>query len=220
MTPEYKFHTYITGLTVALMYLVITEIIPIFEGMHFGSISVQPVIAMLSTAGIYGTLQGILLKVSRNVNWFKKHLLGASYLNGTWIGKFTIENDEPILVVETFEQTISSLKIRGIAFHENGKMFAQWESVAESIKEREGVLTYTYSCTRNRDVYSIEGIAVFRFQRPDIHLPPTHLSGYSADLTDGIRNENSEKKVSDKLLPVGKAFEMAKKECLEGIQTL
>ncbi len=214
MTPEYKFHAYITGLTVLLMYLVITEIIPIFEGLHVGSISVQPIIAILSTAGIYGSLSSILLQVSRNVNWFKKHLLGARYLNGTWIGKFTIENDEPILVVEIFEQTISSLKIRGIAYHENGRIFAQWESKAESIKEKDGVLTYMYSCTRNRDVYSIEGIGVFIFQRSEIYLPPTHLSGYSADLTDGIRNENSEKKISDKLLPVDEAFKVAKKECL------
>ena len=216
MTPEYKFHAYITGFTVLLMYLVITEIIPIFEGLHFGSISAQPIIAALSTAGIYMSLSSILLQVSRNVNWFKKHLLGARYLNGTWIGKFTIENDEPILVVETFEQTIPSLKIRGIAFHENGKIFAQWDSVAESIKE--GVLTYTYSCTRNRDVHSIQGIAIFRLQRPEIHLPATHLFGFSADLTDGIRNENSEKKISDKLLAIDEAFKLAKKECLEDIQ--
>ena len=75
-------------------------------------------------------------------------------------------------------------------------------------------MTYTYSCTRNRDVYSIEGVAIFRLQRPEIHLPPTHLSGFSADLTDGIRNENTEQRISDKLLPVDEAFIVAKKEYL------
>jgi len=40
---------------------------------------------------------------------------------------------------------------------------------------------------------------------------------FFTDLTDGIRNENSEKKISDKLLPVDEAFQLAKKECLEGI---
>jgi len=212
MTPEYKFHAYITGFTVTLMYLMITQVIPIFDGLKFGSISVQPVIAILSTAGIYGSLSSILMGLSRNVNWFKKHLLGSRYLNGTWIGKFTIENDERIYTVETFEQTISSLKIRGHAFHEDGKTFAQWESVAESIKEKDGVLTYTYTCTRNQDIFSIEGIGVFKFERASSHLPPTHIFGYSADLTDGIRNENREKKISDKLLPVDKGLQLAKEE--------
>ena len=211
-TPEYKFHAYITGFTVTLMYLMITEVIPIFSGLKFGSVSVQPIIAILSTAGIYGTLSSILMTLSRNVEWFKKHLLGAGYLNGTWIGKFTIDNDETIFTVETFEQTISSLKIRGHAFHENGKTFAQWESVAESIKESDGVLTYTYSCSRNQDVFSFEGIGVFKFERTSSHVPPTHIFGYSADMTDGIRNENREKKVSDSLLPVDEALKLAKKE--------
>lgn len=220
MTPEYKLHVYITTITVSSMYFIIKYIIPNINDITVASytLSLEFIITALTTGGIYVSLSHVLLKYSRNINWFKKHLLGARYLNGTWIGKFTVAKDETILTVEKFEQTLSTLKIKGYAFDSKGKTYAQWESVAESIQEVSGALTYTYTCTRNDDVFSFEGIGVFKFDRVDIHLPPTHLHGYSADLTDGIRNENREKKVSDRLLPVDEALKLAKKEYLEDIE--
>ena len=212
MTPEYKFHMYIAGFTVSIMYIIITKGIPLLNGLEFGSEYIKPIVTFVSAVAIYDTLYKVLIVLSRNLNWLNKHLLGARYLNGTWIGKFTIENNEPIFSVEIFEQTISSLKIRGYAFHENGKTFAQWVSTSESINEIDGVLTYTYGCNRNQDISSFDGIGVFNFERAGTHVPPTHISGYSADLIDGVRNQNREKKVSDKLLLIDEALKLAKKE--------
>ncbi|MBA1419620.1 MAG: hypothetical protein FAF03_01840 [Epsilonproteobacteria bacterium] len=208
MTPEYKFQAYVTGFTVSIMYIVITEIIPMFDDIKSWSEYIKPLVTLASTAVVYQTLSKSLLVLARNFNWLKKHLLGVQYLNGTWVGKFTVANDEPIFTVETFEQTLSALHISGEAFDMKGSTYAQWESVAVSIDK--GVLTYTYSCRRNEENFSFEGIGVFKLDGN----PPTYLRGFSADLTDGgKRNENREKKVSDKLLTFDEALELAKKEC-------
>lgn len=137
----------------------------------------------------------------------KRLLLGASYMNGTWIGKFQGANGA-IYTVEHFEQGISSLKIRGQAFHANGSSYAYWNSVSETVDEVSGLLSYTYNCDKNSDKSSFHGLGVFHFERNDERCAPSRIRGYSADLVDGVRTENREQKISEDLVP----FETALRE--------
>jgi hypothetical protein len=210
MSPEHKFHSYVTTATIVTMYFLVSELVPILDNFSSGAIYLKPVVSILSAFGIYGLLAKLLNAIARNWKWVKKHLLGPNYLDGTWAGKFTNGNGEEKITIEFFEQTISSLTIRGEAFNSDGTTYAQWTSVASSINANDGVLTYTYTCDSNVDYSTFQGIGVFKLERKGSHLPPTYIKGYSADIKDGVKTENREKRISEELLELHEAYQLAK----------
>ncbi|AGH81193.1 hypothetical protein PCNPT3_06265 [Psychromonas sp. CNPT3] len=206
MTSEHKFHLYVTVATVMVMYFMIENVAPFLN--EFGV--AKPIVTLLSTVGIYNLFVKTLSSLARNWLWLKKYLLGATFLNGTWVGEFKGSNNEKIITVEAFDQTLNHLVIRGESFKENGESYAQWISKATFINETDGVLTYTYTCDKDDDKSTFQGVCVFNFERAAAHLPPTYIKGYSTDVIDGVRTSNREKKIDDKLLPLLEAFELAK----------
>jgi hypothetical protein len=210
MTPEQKFHSYVTSATVFLMYLVVELLLPFLDKIGNDSVYVKPIISALSAIGMYTLLAVILNVLSRRSISLKKHLLGSSFLNGTWVGKFVNTRGEVKITVEIFEQTISSLVIRGDAFNEDGTSYASWVSTSSTINSNDGVLTYTYTCDSFMDYSVFQGIGVFKFERKGEYLPPTYIKGYSVDITDGVKTENREKKISDSLYELHEAYLIAK----------
>ena len=208
MKPEHRFHSYVTAATVAVMYFVIQRVAPMISGSTV--LFAQPVAALLLSVGVYKLLASILLSTSRKFKIVKRHLLGANYVNGTWYGKFRLADESFVHTVEHFEQTLSSLKIRGQGFRSSGKSYAQWTSVSETIDAEAGILTYTYNCDKTNDKSSFQGVCVFQFERADETSGPTCIRGYSADLVDGVRTENIEIKLSEDLLPFNKALQKAR----------
>ena len=206
MTPEQKFNSYVTVATIMVMYLMIDNIAPLLN--KFGI--AKPIVTLLSAVGVYNLFAKILSSMTRNLLPVKKHLLGASFLNGTWAGEIKGANNEKIITVEFFEQTLNHLVIRGEAFKENGDSYAQWISKATFINESDGVLTYTYSCDKNDDNSSFQGVCVFNFERSSSHVAPNYIKGYSTDVVDGVRGCNREFRISEELLTLSKALELAK----------
>lgn len=192
------------------MYFVIQKFLPLpYLPSGIGPY-VEPVGALLLSLGIYKLFAVILLGFTRKLGFVKRHILGASYVNGTWIGKFTSSDESIIYTVEHFEQTLSSLKVRGQAFRVSGASYAQWTSQSETIDEIAGLLTYTYNCDKTNEKSSFQGVCVFQFERQDETRGPTRIRGYSADLTDGVRTTNQEKKISDDMLSFEDALQEAK----------
>ena len=210
MTPEQKFYGYVTTATIIVMYFIIIKLVPALDNFQDGAAYLKHIVSILSAFGVYNLLAKILSTAARNWKWLKKHLLGSSYVDGTWAGKFTTDNNEEKITVEFFEQTISSLTIRGEAFNSDGTTYAQWTSVASSINAIDGVLTYTYTCDSNVEYSTFQGIGVFKFERKGAHLPPIFIKGYSVDIKDGVKFENREKKISDDLLELEEAYTRAK----------
>lgn len=200
MKPEHRFHSCVTAVTVVVMFYFIKYVVPLLSFSPTVDEFVKPVVSLLTSVGIYKLLAVLLLLTAKNWKWVKRLLLGASYMNGTWIGKFQTSNGETIHTVEHFEQTLSSLKIRGQAFNADGSSYAYWNSVSETIDEVSGLLSYTYNCDKNSDKGSFQGVGVFHFERSDETRAPDKIRGYSADLVDGQRNENRESKVSEDLI--------------------
>lgn len=210
MSPEQKFHSYVTTATIFVMYVLISKLFPEIDNVGTASKYVTPVVTILSAFGIYNLLAKLLLSASRNLKWLKKYLLGATYLDGTWAGEFINSRNERIITIEVFEQTISSLIIRGEAFNQDGTTYAQWSSVACSINSQDGVLTYTYTCDSNMNYSVFQCLGVFKFDRKASHLAPKFIKGYSVDITDGVKTENRERKISDDLHELHEAFKMVK----------
>lgn len=209
MKPEHKFHSYVTGATVTIMYFVIQKLLPLFHLEPSIEPYFKPVGALLLSTGLYKLLAFGLLGFARKLKFVKRHFLGASYLNGTWIGKFTASDASTIYTVEHFEQTLSSLKVRGQAFRASGVSYAQWTSLSETIDELSGLLTYTYNCDKTNEKSSFQGVCVFQFERQEATRGPTRMRGYSADLVDGVRTENRETKISEDLLSFEEALRAA-----------
>jgi hypothetical protein len=211
MKPEHRFHAFVTSTTVLVMYYFIQHLVPM---LHFSppfDHVIKPVASLLSAVGIYKTLASFLLLLTRRWKWVMRWFLGSSYLNGTWIGKFHTSTGEVIFTVEHFEQTLSSLKIRGQAFHAGGSSYAYWNSVSESIDEAAGLLSYAYNCDKNAENNSFQGIGVFHFERRNERSAPYIIHGYSADLVDGERSENTESKISENLIPFKEALILSSK---------
>jgi len=210
MKPEHRFHSYVTGATVTVMYFVIQYLIPAIHLHAAIAPYLNPIATILLSVGTYKLLATMLLGTARKVAFVKRHLLGASYLNGTWIGKFSTADASLIYTVEHFEQTLSSLKIRGKAYTQEDKLYAQWNSLAETIDVSSGVLTYTYNCDKSNTKVTLQGVCVFHFERINESGPPSTIRGYSAELLDGDRTENTETKISEKLVPFDEALRRAK----------
>ncbi|WP_143247541.1 hypothetical protein [Agaribacterium haliotis] len=192
------------------MYFIISKLMPVIISHESTKTYLMPLASLLSAFGLYGLFAKTLNSFARKWPWLKRHLLGPSYLAGTWAGKFVNTQGEEKITVEYFEQTISSLTIRGEAFNTDGTTYAQWTSVATSINASDGILTYTYTCDSHIDYSTFQGIGVFSFERKAPNLPPTFIKGYSADITDGVKTENREKRIADELLDSHEAYEIAK----------
>ena len=121
MKPEHRFHSYVTAATVTVMYFVIRKLLPLLQLEPNVASYLEPVGALLLSVGIYKLLATMLLGFARKLKFVKRHLLGASYVNGTWIGKFKASDSSIVYTVEHFEQTLSSLKVRGQAFRASGE---------------------------------------------------------------------------------------------------
>jgi hypothetical protein len=210
MKPEHRFHSYVTAATVTAMYFVIQHVLPLLKLDPNSDSYLKPLGTLLLSVGVYKLLATILLSSTRKLKFVKRHLLGASYVNGTWIGKFRASDASVVYTVEHFEQTLSSLKVRGQAFRGSGDSYAQWTSESETIDEVSGLLTYTYNCDKTNDKGSFQGVCVFQFEREDETRGPTRMRGYSADLVDGVRTENRETRLSQDLMPFDKALAKAR----------
>lgn len=211
MKPEHRFHSYVTAATVLVMFYFIKHVVPLLTFSPVVDEFLKPAVSLLASVGIYKLFAGLLLTTAKRWKWVKRFLLGASYVNGTWIGKFQTASGETIHTVEHFEQTISSLKIRGQAYNSSGSSYAYWNSVSETIDEVCGLLSYTYNCDKNSEKGSFQGVGVFHFERGDESSAPSKIRGYSADLVDGTRTENRERKVSEDLISFEDALLEAKK---------
>lgn len=211
MKPEQRFHSYVTAATVVVMFYFIKYVIPLLVFGQALDAILKPAVAMLASVGVYRILAGLILQAASRWRWVKRFLLGASYMNGTWVGKFLSSSNGAIHTVEHFEQTLSSLKIRGQGFDVRGSSYAYWHSVSEAINESSGLISYVYYCDTNSDTGSFQGVAVFFFERSDERSAPRCIRGYSADLVDGRRSGNTEIKISEQLLPFEAALLEARK---------
>ena len=98
MKAEQRFHTYVTAATITVMYFVIQHGAPVVSGLDptFARY-LAPLAALLLSVGIYKTLASSLLKITRRWKFIKRWMLGASYINGTWVGKFSAEHGAVVL---------------------------------------------------------------------------------------------------------------------------
>lgn len=195
MNPQIKFHSYIVAGTTFIMYGIwhlINDIIILYP-------TSAAILALLSTYGIYRLLAKFLLWVFGKIKYIKKCILGANYVEGTWVGIFSSKNGEARYVIETFEQDLSQVVIRGKSFNEDGQILGSWSSDNINIDSKGGKISYYYTSEPFSTPIKNEGIASFHFDRKSGETEPLRMIGFSADLYDGRRISAIKEKFGDKL---------------------
>ena len=153
--------------------------------------------AGLISLGIYRFLTLFLLNIFRKSKWFKKYILGAYYLEGTWVGFFIGNENRIRYFVETFEQDLNSLVIRGKSFKDEGAYHGSWIAETSNIDIKLGKLSYNYTTDAIGNTFINPGIAIFNFERPSAQKPPNKLIGFSSDLYNPNKLKAMEIKISE-----------------------
>jgi hypothetical protein len=210
MSATYRFHLFVSTLTVTIMFSVFVYILPRFGPINDLNHLYKLIIGFLGSVGTYKALTSGLLGLFDKFIFLRKRILGSQYIEGTWIGCYINPAGQKRFTIEYFEQTLDRVIIRGQAFTESGEPYGQWLSRAVTVDAEQGALIYAYDCDIHSSNTSFQGIAIFHFERENIRKPPTILNGFSADLVDGVRSANREYKISDTRIDMQEAFKKAK----------
>ena len=207
MSPELKFHSFIVSATTFIIFTVWTYFTKFIEIYPAASV----VTACLVSLGAYRLLTICMLVTFRKFEFAKKFMLGESYMEGTWVGYFIGHDNTPRFYVETIEQDISYLVIRGKAFREDGSYHGTWVSDNAEINTKTGKITYTYEADIIGNSHINPGLATFIFERKSKNDPPHRMIGFSSDLFNPSKLKSLEEKVSNSTsMDIDKAFQKAK----------
>jgi hypothetical protein len=207
-----KFHLFVSTTTIAAMYWIITHLSSRFPHLEKVSLQYRLLIIYLGSAGFYQLLALGLSWLYEHNRLLRRLVLGPEYVEGTWIGCYRNPQGQKKFTVEHFDQTLDGVVIRGYAFNDDDTEYGKWLSTSVSINAAQGVLTYSYDCQIFAAKNGFQGLAVFTFIRKRPGSPPRGMSGYSADLVDGIRSPNGEVKYSHKQVDWLAALQAAKKQ--------
>jgi hypothetical protein len=206
-----RFHIVVSTGTVLVMYAVLTSLLPILEKLTplnklFGSL-----VAYFTTVGTYKTVATLLRWLLGLSGKVKAYVLGAECLEGTWVGYFVGHSGEHRFIVETFEQGLDSIVIRGCSFAADGTAHAIWNADGVTLDVAKGTLTYAYWCDIHGRKSRQQGLGVFHLERSTSSSAPTGLRGYVADLADGVRLDVVEQRISDRILDFADGLKEARK---------
>ena len=178
MNPYNSFRSIVFTFTTAFIFLCWTLIHPIIE--------TRPLIgwflAGLVSIGSYRLMFNICQFIFQKSKRVKKIILGNIYLEGVWVGCYKGLDGSPKLFIEYFEQTFDELIIRGRCYEADGSFKGSWVSESVVIKEKEGIIRYTYDTDMINNSHKNSGIAVFNFARNKRKDAPKKLTGYSSDI--------------------------------------
>lgn len=222
-----RFNIVVATATVIVMFLVIEFILPMLQASsvpaqliawmpatnpeHIVAVS-KFILTALASVGTYKLIAKALLGALDHIPYLKAYVFSASYVEGTWVGRFFDSQGNPKWTVEHYEQSLGGIVLRGWAVNDDATNYASWVSDTVSIDAKAGILRYAYDCDVIYRGMRQQGIGVFTVTQRGRFKTPVALTGYSADLPDGHRTENNELKVSDSQLELGAAIEKARQK--------
>lgn len=209
MSPSAQFNAILAGSTVLVMYFLVTYVGPLLKSASSDYPFLLPIAAFLTSVGVYRLLTMGFRWLMERWEWLRKLALGPDYLNGTWIGWFRGHSNEFRYMIEYFEQDLDTLVIRGYSFTSDKKRHGNWHSTSYSIDSKTGKLRFTYDfnvCAQNRPTF---GLNESLFHRKSKRHAPDSLHGLAQDLNDETRIPVQSVKVSNQLLPIEDALELA-----------
>ena len=210
MSAIHRFNAFVSTATVTLTFTIISFLIPVIQDLGVPLKISGIAISGLATVSVYKIVAGFLLTFIDRVRLVKRFVFGPAYIEGTWVGRFNSGVSGPKWTVEKIVQSLAGIVINGEATNEDGTNYGFWKSKPVSIDAEEGSLTYAYECYMMDEMTSHQGIGYFQFDRSASWKPPTSLNGFAADLPNGIRSENRERKISNAQMDTQQAMAKAR----------
>ncbi len=194
MKPIIKFHTLIISITTALIFWGWINLTCLIVKHPYYSVPIAGFVSI----GIYRMLVLIIGSILQKWRWFKKQFFGAYYFEGTWVGFFEGNNKKITFFIETFEQELDSIIIRGEAYRADGGYYGNWITEAINFNAKKGTLSYTYNTDAIKNSFINPGIANFIVKRKSHYKPPYQLKGFSSDLFNPNKLIALEEKISNR----------------------
>lgn len=151
----------------------------------------------LISAGVYKTFFIAIDYLMRNFQWVKRVILSSYYMEGTWIGFYIGVSGKVRFMIETYEQTMDDLVIKGISFDENKNLHTFWTSESYNINAESGELIFQYKVKSTHEQTDPNGIAYFNLNRKNNKKATDFIVGYSVDSHLGKKCRAIEMKLSD-----------------------
>ena len=191
-SPEIKLHLLVISISTAIIFFIWIQFTDIIVKYPFLAILSSGVISV----GFYKLILNGCLILFRKSKFFKKWLLGPYYMEGCWIGFFIGNDNTPRFYYEIFEQTLSTLLIRGKSFKEN-EYHGSWTAIDVYIDIKVGRILYIYETDAINNTFVNPGLGKFDFERKSPDKPPFRLIGFTSDLYNPNKLKSIEEKVSD-----------------------
>lgn len=178
MTAYDKLRSIVFTITTAVLFFLWTLLMEVSSE----NLYLNVLIGAVASLGTYRIILKILETVFLRIHFIKKIILGASYLDGIWIGAYIGDDLKPRYYKECFEQDFNGLIIRGSCYHENFAYKGQWVSDQVYINEKNGTITYTYTTDMIKNNAKNQGLASFNFCRKNKREYPKKMIGFSSDI--------------------------------------
>lgn len=169
-------------------------------------------IALLLSYGTYELVTKLINSLAIKSHIIKRLIMGNEYLDGKWVGYYFGAGKGLRYIIESFEQNLDGLVIRGSSYDEDFNLHSTWVSDAININPYTGKLAYTYAVTGCKDNYNGTGIADFSFIRTKDNSITHEIQGFSFDMHIAQRITSHEKKVE-------KGHLLSQKELLKKAET-
>ncbi len=198
MKPAIKINSFILMITVFFMFLlapkaqkiVNDELTPSWVGDYFPTYGQEVFASILGVLGAYITYRLLMAALQRligRIRLVKKWVLGASYVEGTWVG-FYGTPDNIYYAIDVYEQTLTDTTLKGSGYEilASGKRKPRANWVAELVNINPGIGRLNFYC--NVDFISDESrtdeaITKFSFVRTHDSSPPSEMVGMQLLLT-------------------------------------
>ena len=192
-TPETKLHLIVTGVTTTVVFSIWTQLPVAIDAHPFLSVAGSLIVSV----GFYRFVFSLFLFAFRKSRGVRKLLLGPYYMEGCWIGFFVSTDNTPRFYYEIFEQTLSTLVIKGKSHREDHTYHGTWIAEDVFIDTKVGKMTYVYHADPIGDTFINPGLATFFFMRESPDKPPLRMFGYASDLYKQGKLKSFEVKLSD-----------------------
>lgn len=139
MKPITRIHSILFAISTTIVYSVWNW----FASIQTNLVVLNLLISFLMSLTFYKALFQLLLFLCKQIPALKKILLGKYFLEGVWIGFYTVDG-ETEYYYEIVEQNLDGITVKGIAFDEGQQSVGEWTIVDPTINIAESKLTYYY----------------------------------------------------------------------------
>lgn len=197
----YTYSLVATSIFVFLVWRYIDRIDPSIITNVIVRFSITAFLDAILAYGFFQTVANSIIFLSSKVNWAKRLLLGASFIEGVWVGYNHFETDvgfKPRYTITKIEQDFEEINLSGTSYREDMTLRTIADTKLEILNTRKKTLTFLYETKRIEKEAPISNSFVeLRLCNKGHSAPPERMEGTVRYFENGHICHHFSKKVSD-----------------------